>query len=323
MGTEIEGIRQFQAALAQRNIALLVGNGVNLFDQPEKALSWLELVTDLSKSRKVKLTNSVIDKLSFAEIGDILRSADEEPTKLPRDVVSAIKKFGQNKTSIGIFAQHHNLPVLTTNFDFRLAIGQDGKPQPLRHSISRKRNRKSNIPNGWNVYRGPKAEDLFARNIPGLWHLHGSIDLVSSIKLTSAQYATAFAKAFQLIKQGLYAKANCDIGSCPGCALCSWAGQSTWLDIFFHRNLIIVGFSFSKSETFLRPLLIERFKYLRHRYGHRNKIPNSYFVISKEDDFDEGQVFFFENLGFKIIRLDKRRQAFKDETFIGFGDIQS
>jgi hypothetical protein len=322
MGKKQAASEEFRYALSQKNLALIIGNGVNLSDDPKNAISWQELVLTLAKRRKLRLTQAVVDKLSFAEIGDILRSADETPNKLPKDVVTAIKRLGQNKTIVGVFAQEHNVPVLTTNFDIRLAVAHNGHPQPKRHIISRRWAQKVLIPNGWNVFRGPKSDNLYARNIPGLWHMHGSIDLVSSIKLTSAQYASAFGKASQLIKKGLYANTSCDIETCFGCVECGWAGQSTWLDIFFHRNLVIMGFGFSQSETFLRPLLTERFKYLKHRYGSSSAIPASYFVVSEEDNFDEGQRFFFESFGFKILTLEHRREAFWPESFKILGGVE-
>ena len=317
MGKKLEASEEYRAALSRKNIALIIGNGVNLSDHPKNSLSWQELVVRLAKSRKLKLTKSIVEKLSFAELGDILRIQDENPNKLPKDVIAAIKTFGQNKTAIGVFAQEQNLPVLTTNFDIRLALTQNSRPQPKQQTISRKRASKVLIPNGWNVYRGPKSDELYARNISGLWHMHGSIDLESSIKLTSAQYASAFAKAYELIKKGLYANNGCEIENCSGCVECGWAGQSTWLDVFFHRNLVILGFGFSQSETFLRPLLIERFKYLKYRYGSRIEVPHSHFVVSAEDELDEGQRFFFESFGFKIITLKQRSEVFLADNFAG------
>lgn len=323
MGKKLAPSEELRRALSQNNLALVVGNGVNLSDDPKNALSWQKLVFSLAKTRKIPLTKSIVENLSLAELGDILRSFDGGPNELPKDVVGAIKKISLTKTAIGLFAQERKLPVLTTNFDIRLAVTRNGHPQPKRTSISRRRLPKVLIPNGWNVYRGPKSEDLYARNIPGLWHMHGSIDLESSIKLTSAQYASAYAKAFALIKKGLYANNNCDIETCLGCVECGWAGQSTWLDIFFHKDLAIVGFGFSQSETFLRPLIIERYKYLKNRNRHRLFIPTSYYVCSEEDELSEGQRFFFDSFGFKIITLKNRIDAFKPENFSLPEEIES
>lgn len=322
MGKQKSGLAAYSDALTQPNIALLIGNGVNRFDNPTSALSWQELVIKLAKVRKVKLPLGVVETLSFAEIGDILRSVDEKSNQLPKDLISLLGSALPRKTHIGLFAQTNEIPVLTTNFDIRLSVTNANKALPKRKLAAKAGKSKAIIPNGWQSYRGPKSAETFARNVPGLWHMHGSVDFESSIKLTSAQYATAFSKAFGLIKEGLYAKTYCHIRNCKGCTNCGWAGQSTWLDIFFHRDLVIVGFNFAQSETFLRPLVIERFKYLKHRYKNLEAIPTSYFVVGSEDHLDDGQRYFFDNFGIKVITLEHRVDAFEADTFAKIGDLE-
>jgi hypothetical protein len=317
MGVSLNKLRvheSYQKALRLPNIALIIGNGVNRHHYPNTALSWVELVKQLASKRNVKISNTVAQQLSLTEIADILRLADETKLNLANDIIEALGPVNLEPLAISYFAHKNRIPILTTNYDLQLSNASSTEPF-IRRKVAIQ-TPSSSIPTGWNSYLGEKSLEPFARNIPGLWHLHGSIDVRKSLRITSAQYARAFTKAFKLIHElGLYAGNSCGIQSCQGCNECDWGGKSTWLDIFFHKRLLIVGFSFDKSETLLRSLLIERAKYLKKRYGSMELVPKSYFVTSKKAGLDEGQRFFFENLGFELITFNKQGEAFEAKHF--------
>ena len=306
----------YEVALAQPNLAFVIGNGVNRLDSNNSAPSWELLIQKLAKKRKVKLPESFAVTMNLTEVADILRLQDETSKKLRDDVVELLAKQNFHQPAIAAFAHKNRIPILTTNFDLRLTDPITKSPNIKRFVKSgRRRTPKGVIPTGWNVFRGNPSQDTYARNIPGLWHMHGSVDIPSSIKLTSAQYARALSKASHLIqKQGLYANLKCNVATCTGCKECGWTGQSTWLDIFFHKNLLIVGFRFDRAEVFLRSMLVERTKYLKHRFGSLKKIPKSYFVTTGEP-ISEGERFFFESLGFEVLSFKDHSEPFSLKYF--------
>ena len=291
----------YYRALKRPNTALLIGNGVNLANPEVNALSWQSLVFKLAQDRGVALSKEIIEKAALTELADILSLCDTGNHDLRRDAIANLRKGKSHSPEIASFAYANSMPILTTNFDLNLA-----NPN-LKHNTTKRKfltnsTGRFSIPAGWSVFRGESSDSAFARSVPGLWHVHGVFDIPSSLRLTSASLIRAISKSQDLIHAGgLYANLKCDIATCNGCVQCSWAGQRTWLDIFFHRNLVIIGFEFGKSEIFLRSLAIERYKYLRHRYGDPAKVPYSYFIVPKNYAPSSDEVFFFENLGFKTL----------------------
>jgi hypothetical protein len=312
---QLAASKKFESVINQPNIAFVIGNGVNLADSPNSALSWGTLITALTDMRKIKVPKDLDKIFPLTEVADVLRLFDRDRHQLPNDVVELLRGTIAPTPAIAKFAHRNNIPILTTNYDLNLADEDSTSPFKRRTLDSSKVTK--TLPAGWNVYRGKPSKELFAKNVAGLWHMHGSIDLKRSLRITSAHYAKAMTDAHDLVhKQRLYAGIDCDPASCRGCRECSWGGQTTWLDIFFHKNLIIIGLGLGTSEIFLRSLLIERTKYLKHHHGSISAVPKSFYVKSGDASLEPGQRFFFENLGFEIIDFDKTESPFDPNLYL-------
>lgn len=308
----------FKNAITQPNIAFLIGNGVNLAEMGHQGISWKILLEKLADKRQISLPSKFDETMSMTEIADILRLSDIEKNELKNDLIQLLSPGVKYTPAIAKFAHENKIPILTTNYDFNLS-NPCLKASRKARKLSKKKRPKF-IPIGWDTYRGTPASEEFARNAAGLWHVHGSLDLKNSLKLTSANYVVSTKSAHDLIHHhGLYANLRCDIRECSGCKECAWGGKGTWLDIFFHKRLVVVGFGFGPSETFLRSLSIERAKYLKHRYGDLNQIPKSYFVYNGKTSMGVGQRFFFEQLGFEIININQASNPFDKQLFVKGG----
>lgn len=298
-------LEAYKIILESPNTALLVGNGINR-SSADDYLSWKALMRHLAQVFEIEITDTLLEEVSLTEMADILKFSESSRGDLVRISIEYLSKRSgvSQRDSFKRYIRSLEIPILTTNFGSETWSPLNRSDQVLRRATHPSKYEPI-IPIGWDRFRGSVQTTSFARNIVGLWNIHGNSALKSSLKLTSAQYWGALVDARFLIRRGLYATSGCEIWTCLGCSECIWSGAGTWLDVFFHRKLVILGFDFGRTETFLRALLIERAKYLQKRSGNSSHDTTATFVVSKDTRTPtESERFFFENLGVSFLVLE-------------------
>lgn len=76
-----------------------------------------------------------------------------------------------------------------------------------------------------------------------------------------------------------------------------WRGNSTWLNILLHNELVFIGLGLESNEIFLRWLLIERAK-LYKAFPERRRA--AYYVYAGEP-ISQGQALFLEAVGVTVL----------------------
>ena len=302
-------------------IALLVGNGVNRYDNRDRDCSWENLLRHIQMNLKgVKDCNRIesgkglgateffdllwLDwKYGDGEVGTAVQARDKASKTLytlQKIAADELKGWPIRKAhrAIVTFAQNNKLPLLTTNFDLCLEGALNREFTKVTHLTQRLR-RADGLPatlftqyHPWACYvtsdNEPlaKADERFA-----IWHIHGLALYPKSLKLGLNHYLAAAERARSILSAIQSSK--------------DYSLPPNWLEIVLKRKLLIVGLSLEEREVFLRWLLIRRaamLKKLKREWGNDGY---GWYVHCLQDggDLPSGQRAFLEACGIKVVTL--------------------
>lgn len=142
----------------------------------------------------------------------------------------------------------------------------------------------------WGTYYSNK-EISDALNQFAIWNIHGSCYYKRSLVIGASDYSAVISK----ISNYLYSDKNSLLNT-----YINWIGRNSWLDIFFHKNLYIIGLSLDVQESSLRWLFIEREKYYRKNPDKRKET----FYVYKSGDMSESKKLFFNTLSITLIEMN-------------------
>lgn len=196
------------------------------------------------------------------------------------------RKMGEYKDVSGIskivqFIKRIKAPILTTNYDTVLskAIGIND------NDILSFSNDKIN---NWFSYFGEQLESPLSGF--GIWHIHGFHTYHKSISIGATDYMKNVQTALNLLpKNSTIANLN-EMG---------WNGYNTWLSIIFNKSLFMFGLKLDNDETFIRWLLIMRYKYMTIR----GNLKKSWYITKSSENFPCAKRYFLESVGFEIVDI--------------------
>lgn len=108
------------------NVALVIGNGINRYGAAKSKNSWNELLCQLAKRHLPSRLKQVPKGVALTEFYDVLdlkstnTTSEKSLQKEFCDLMSFWKPFNHHRRIVR-WAQQHNAPILTTNFDRVLA----------------------------------------------------------------------------------------------------------------------------------------------------------------------------------------------------------
>jgi hypothetical protein len=280
----------------KHDIAFIIGNGINRYPDNPDALSWDELLIKLWEKVSLHTLSLRPDGISLTEFYDILDLENARGINLQNEVALLMKDWGPCETHKRIIHKilEINAPVLTTNFDETLAKTFD-------YNTFRPENESFTDFYPWSSYHGYKPLKDPCEGF-AIWYINGMVHYRRSIRLGLSHYMGSVEHASSLLKGtgkiSLYAgKAN------------AWIGAATWLHIIFNKSLFIFGLGLDENETFLRWLLIERFKYFRKFPDRKHK---AWYITKKnESSVSSGKKFFLEHVGIEVLELDSYEDIYE------------
>jgi hypothetical protein len=187
------------------------------------------------------------------------------------------------------FSERNAMPLMTTNFDHALE-----KVSFCTHFASQK---ESTPYYRWRTYHAPARLPL-PMNAFGIWHVHGSIRVPSSLRLGLNDYAGAIQRVRPHLTPFFNWVSNGKNGTPPDHAKNL---LNTWIEIFLTRHPIIVGLNLTPYEMLLRWLLIQR------ATVHSKAGPNAckgIYIRPKTDKERVGMNEFLKFCGIEIIDVE-------------------
>ena len=271
-------------------LALVIGNGINLYDPSKNTNSWHDLLAKLSKKYLPKSKGTIPDGISLTEFYDVLEL--KTPPQVTEhtlqqgfcDLMKNWKHYPHHEQVVN-WAVERNIPILTTNFEQVLANAGDCKLF---------RTEKGGFTDfyPWQSYYGHRQIEHPARDF-AIWHLNGMQRYHRSVRLGLTHYMGSVARARGMIHKG---SKRLSSGKYPE----TWAGASSWLQVIFNCDLVIFGLGLGENEVFLRWLLIERAKYFKQFRKFRKQ---GWYVYT-DDQEDAGKLFFLEGVGITPVKVD-------------------
>jgi hypothetical protein len=266
--------------------AILLGNGLNNYRNSQTG--WERLLIEISENT---IPEDVFDDrgISYPEIFDAICFNNGKESinysSLKEKICKIIVDWPAteyHKTFVD-FAGRNNIPVLTTNYDLILETSiKNGKLiQP--NKLPGEAKRTDYYP--WHSY----YSDHEVKNVLNefaVWHIHGFQHYKRSLVIGAIDYTNVITRLKRYVPTKIVSAND------------EWIGSDSWIAIFFHCDLIIIGLSLDPQETSLRWLFMERERYFRRNEEKRKK--TLYVCNRKYDKFKEGKKYFFESINIKL-----------------------
>ena len=289
----------------KRDLAFILGNGINRFYSNNEDLSWEKLLLNLWNQHASRKLNDkkILKGISFTEFYDAIeiqnfrdKNFDNEIQKnIKHKLISWKPNLEQNKILTKI--KRLDVPLMTTNFD-------DLIPKSLDLEFYKMQTSGFTDYYPWVCY----YSNRILRNPTdgfGVWYLNGMIKYHRSIKLGLSHYMGNIERARKMLNN------NREDIKFDGKNQNNWSGYSTWMHIIFNRSLFIFGLALEENEIFFRWLLIERAKYFK-QFTNRKK--DGWYICTKDEQNENflGKKFFLESIGFQVLELDNFQRLYRE-----------
>ncbi|WP_269584233.1 hypothetical protein [Roseibium sp. Sym1] len=286
--------------LKQKNTkALLIGNGINRYQNNTQSSSWESLLQQIASAQSLRFTKQQLQEMSNTEFFDILDLAqpEEDRRNLQQkfcELMSGWEPQSHHAKIIG-WARNRSAPVVTVNFD-----------ENLSKSVGAK-------------YFGPGTRKGFTDYYPwssyfsdepignprtsfAIYHAHGMRRYSRSIRLGLTHYMGAVQRA----RSWVYGKRGIRMNAKE--MRTDWPGSNTWLEPILFSPLIILGFGFGKDETFLRWLFLERARLHKMKPDWKQK---AWYVTNKQSG-NSDRAPFFKALGINLIETESYEEIYEN-----------
>ena len=275
--------------------ALLIGNGVNQFGG-KKPSSWENLLAALADRDPPK---AKIDEMSLTEFFDIIDLTKTDRGKKSKFILQQgfrdhLERWkpSDHHGVIASWAQRHDAPIVTVNFDENLSKAINAEFH--QHGYGGK-GFSHWYP--WGSYFSDR-EIKTPRDSFAIWHAHGMMRYKCSIRLGLTHYMGSAQRARWLVYRGEDSlRGSVENGNA------NWRGRDTWLDAFFFCPLLVFGFRCNRDESLMRWLFVERARF--HKLCPEKRVetwfldtPSGESSTSKENPTSRR---FFESLDMEYV----------------------
>jgi hypothetical protein len=281
--------------------ALLIGNGINRYGSREDNFSWETLLRTVATSYRLTFTEAQLRHMSNTEFFDILDLAKplSDRTSLQRLFCELLAdwKPRHHHRHIVQWAKLHDAPIITVNFDDLLAQATNAQFYRQRDGFT------DFYP--WKCYFSHR-EIGSARSSHAIWHAHGFAKYSRSVRLGLTHYMGSVQRARGLIygSGGLRDK-KLETAD-------DWAGRGTWLEPFFFCPIAILGLGFTRDETFLRWLFLERARFHRIRPEFRTEA----WIVERHADRPDDSRAFFKELGIETLYVREYGEIYENVAWM-------
>jgi hypothetical protein len=288
-----------------KELALVIGNGINRYPTDSNTNSWEALLDSLARrvpQLRGTCSSSGVSPPEFFDVLNLKHGKSPGRRTLHAEfceLMAAWKPLSQHY-QITAWASRHSVPILTTNFDNTLGTASSSELRQCRpHKFT------AFYP--WSSCYAPSEVDDPLRRF-AIWHINGMQVYRQSIRLGLSDYMGAVTRA----RGWLHSSRDRLFGESD---LTRWPGNRTWMQVFLHKDLLIFGLGLGEGEVFLRWLLIERAKYFE-KFPRRKK-KSWYVYVAGDKYFDNGTEFFLRGVGVRPVPVPNYPCIYSEDIWGG------
>ncbi len=279
--------------------AILLGNGINRYKQQQNVQSWESLLfslpnTNVEERKKITAVLKDVKGISYPDFFDALCfKSDETHETLKKVIADEVQGWkGENHhRKLLDFAMKNNIPILTTNYDLSLISEELWKKiRKITHRTGRDAHKPIVPKEKAGFWRYPfyhYYSDKMVANVCdefAIWHMHGICCYPKSLIIGATDYGLLISN----LKERLFDKKTNEL-------LIDGDLKNSWIDIFFHKDLYVIGLALDSQETSLRWLLIQRMRYIRQKGLN---LRTTYIALKGETS--KGKNFFLSSIGISL-----------------------
>ncbi len=284
------------------DIALVIGNGINLYGLAHQTNPWHDLLVKLAEKHLPAKLRSVPTGVALTEFYDVLELKSTLSTTGPTlqqefcELMASWRHYEHHQRIVE-WAQKLDRPILTTNFE--QILSDAGK-------CTLHRTKKDGFTDyyPWESYYGVREIDNPTEGF-GIWHVNGMQHYRRSVRLGLSHYMGSVERARGWLHKGnerqLYSGKN----------MREWDGAASWLHIVFNSPLLIFGLGLEENEVFFRWLLIERARYFK-KFPDRRK--DAWYVYAGKLNND-GKQFFLDGVGVVPLHVASYDDIYSADTW--------
>lgn len=279
------------------NSALLIGNGINRYNNDNGHNSWEGLLADVARSCATGMKTAPVGTsiTEFYDVLDLKSKAGSSGLQAQFcELMSQWQPVEQHSRITG-WAARHRVPILTTNYDALLSRASGS-------IFQRTTTKRFTDYYPWECFYAPQPLAAPCDGF-GIWHVNGMEKYHRSVRLGLSHYMGSVHRARNWMHGGNQRRLF------NGRSKPDWLGAHTWLHIFFFKPLIIFGLALAENEVFLRWLLIERAKYFR-KFRAREKPAWYIYSHDANDRTEQGKLFFLESIGVRCVKTTSYDQIY-------------
>ncbi len=271
---------------------LFLGNGINAFST---GYDWNQLITQLSSSLGVNshlhIQNApfplTYEELFFKSI----KKSHHRESKMKKIIADETLKFAPNAIHESVMESKIN-NIITSNYDYNLQRVLTNAPKKLTNQGLVKEVK-------YSLFRHHELEGK------KIWHMHGEVNSPESIILGYEQYVGNLQRMRNYVVNGTGTFYKGYKKEALIRRLKKLKAIYSWVDLFFVKNIHLIGIRLDFEETDLWWLLTfrARLKYYQQNKEIKNKI--FYYVPAQYERRSETKLALMKSIGVEVCVVDQ------------------
>lgn len=282
-----------------KNNVLLIGNGINNLTNRENWSNLLKSMTQICKvDGNVEINSHKPFPLLYEEI--YLKSTNITEILLKKHIAKEVQNITGNEIHNLIRKKGFN-NIITTNYEYSM---QGNHPRKTNNGI---KNQGVIKESKYSIFRHNQI------NNTKVWHIHGECNVPGSITLGYEHYGGQLQQMRNYVVSGTHYTKKKNQKSLSSRLKSGEIFSESWLDLFFTKNIHIVGLALDFVETDIWWLLTYRARLMKTK---RNKISNKiyYYIPQKYCDASKHRIELLKSMNVHIVSKDKDKFEYYTEV---------
>lgn len=276
------------------NKVLMIGNGINNLTNKE---SWSNLLFSMTEKCNVSGSIEINDHKPFPLLYEeiYLKSKNIDELELKKHISSEVKKIKENEIH-SLIREKEFRNIITTNYEYVFQGTQ------IKETANEYQNKGVIKEAKYSIFRHNEI------NKTKIWHIHGECNVPSSITLGYEHYGGQLQQIRNYVVSGTHYKKKKNQKSLATRLKNNEVAYESWLDLFFKKDIHIIGLALDFVETDIWWLLTYRARFIKTK---KTKISNKiyYYIPRKYLEDSKHKIELLRSINIELVV--KENEGFK------------